>query len=263
MLDLDSYFARIGYDGPRSATLDVLQHLQLLHPIAIPFENLDSLHGRTPLLDAEALQAKLVDSKRGGYCFEQNTLLRLALEALGFRVTSLLARVCWGLPAGAETARGHMLLRVDIGDEAWIADVGFGSVTLTAPIRLAYDIEQATPHETFRLVRCGDRFEQQVRFDQTWLPVYRFGLLPEGDDDIAMSNWYVATHPRSNFVRNLIAARPTLRGRISLAGGALTIREGGAVEKRTAASRDELLQMLHAQFGIDVPAWATLDALFA
>jgi N-hydroxyarylamine O-acetyltransferase len=260
--DLDAYFARIAYDGPRTPTLETLQRIQLLHPVAIPFENLDSLHGRVPALDADSLQAKLVGSRRGGYCFEHNTLLKLALEALGFRVTRLLARVCWNSPPGHETGRGHMLLRVEIGDDSWIADVGFGSTTLTAPLRLALDVEQTTPHERFRLVRFEDRIEQQIHFEQGWLPVYRFTLLNETDEDIAMSNWYVATNPNSGFVKRLVVARAALDGRITLANTILTIRRNGTVEKRELPTRDALIAALAAEFGIEGPNDMRFDQVF-
>ena len=72
---------------------NTLRALHALHPAAIPFENFDPLLGRPVLLDLAALQDKLVRRKRGGYCFEHNTLFRAALEGLGFTVTSLASRV--------------------------------------------------------------------------------------------------------------------------------------------------------------------------
>ena len=75
MIDLDAYFRRIGYDGPRDASLETLRELHRLHPQAIPFENLDPLLGRPVNLDPASLQAKLVEGGRGGYCFEQNGVL--------------------------------------------------------------------------------------------------------------------------------------------------------------------------------------------
>ena len=90
-LDLDAYLARIGYHGPRHASREVLVALHEAHQASIPFENLDILLGREISLELDALQRKLVSGRRGGYCFEQNTLFRAVLEALGFRVTSLAA----------------------------------------------------------------------------------------------------------------------------------------------------------------------------
>src|SRR5512140_282609 len=123
--DLDSYFHRIGCaGGPRAATLDTLRTLHLHHAQAIAFENLDPLQGQPVKLELPAIEHKLVHSGRGGYCFEHNLLFSKVLEALGFRVSGLSARVIWNAPEGAIRPRGHMLLRVDLGDEPYIADVG-------------------------------------------------------------------------------------------------------------------------------------------
>src|SRR5471032_2344964 len=100
MIDLDAYFARIGYDGPRMATLETLRALHRLQPQVIAFENLDPLLGRPVRLDASSLEQKLVHGGRGGYCFEQNLLFAHALRAIGFKVTELAARVLWNVPAG-------------------------------------------------------------------------------------------------------------------------------------------------------------------
>src|SRR5688572_5787925 len=97
-LDLDAYFERIGHRGPRPATLDTLAAIHALHPAAIPFENLDPFLGRPVRLDLPSLERKLVDERRGGYCFEHNLLLAAVLRRLGFAVTGLAARVLWNQP---------------------------------------------------------------------------------------------------------------------------------------------------------------------
>ena len=113
-IDLAAYFRRIGYPGDTAPTLDVLRAIQLRHSQTIAFENLNPLLRWPVRLDPESLEQKLVLGGRGGYCFEQNTLLRHVLERLGFRVRGLAARVLWNAPEDAITPRGHMLLRVDV-----------------------------------------------------------------------------------------------------------------------------------------------------
>ncbi len=135
-IDLDAYFKRIGYSGPRNASLDTLRELHNLHPQAIPFENLDPLLGRPVKLDPASLQAKLVDGGRGGYCFEHNSLFANVLRQLGFKVQEATARVRWNVPAGARTPRVHCLLFVDAEGGKYLADVGFGGNVLTAPLKL-------------------------------------------------------------------------------------------------------------------------------
>src|SRR4051812_12177646 len=162
-IDLGAYFRRIGYSGERAPTRETLRVLHRRHAEAIPFENLDPLLGRPVRLDASSLEQKMVRDGRGGYCFEQNLLFFHALKALGFSVLGLAARVLWNVPEGVITPRSHMLLRVDVGDEPYIADVGFGGQVLTGPLRLEPDTEQATPHEPFRLLRAGEGFVLQSR----------------------------------------------------------------------------------------------------
>ena len=112
-IDLGAYFRRIGFEGDRVPTPDVLRAVHLRHALAIPFENLDPLLGRPVRLDPPDLERKLVRGGRGGYCYEHNLLLRHALEGRGFRVAGLAARVLWNRPDAAAPARTHMLLRVE------------------------------------------------------------------------------------------------------------------------------------------------------
>src|SRR6202012_1704164 len=102
-------------------------------------------------LDLESIQDKLVKAGRGGYCFEHGALFQTVLDALGFETRSLAGRVLWGSTAAAMPPRSHMLLLVTIEGEPWIADVGFGGLTLSAPLRLEPGLVQSTPHEAFRL----------------------------------------------------------------------------------------------------------------
>ena len=120
--DLDAYLHRVGDAGPVGPDLETLRRLQAAHLGAIPFENLDVRLGRPVGLDLASLQAKLVRRRRGGYCFEQNTLFAAVLRAIGFDLRTLEARV---RPPGATSPlpRTHMLLRVDVGGDPWLADV--------------------------------------------------------------------------------------------------------------------------------------------
>src|SRR4051812_25992004 len=156
-IDVDAYFQRIGSTGGRAPTLDTLRELHLRHAQTIPFENLNPLLRWPVRLDAASLEGKLVRDRRGGYCYEQNLLFRHALEALGFRVTGLAARVLWYAP-DAVTPRTHVVLRVEVAGEPFLADVGFGSQTLTGPIRLLSEVAQDTPYGPFRLRPTGAEF---------------------------------------------------------------------------------------------------------
>ena len=272
-IDLDAYFRRIGYAGPRTPTLDTLRAIHFRHPQTIPFENLDPLLKRPVRLDLPSLEKKLVASRRGGYCFEQNALFAEVLRQLGFRITPLAARVIWGAPEDAVRPRTHMLLRVDLEDGPYIADVGFGGATATGPLRLVPDIEQTTPHEPFRLIRTGqpeglvstdDEFRKQVWLRDRWKTLYRFGLQPQLPPDYEIANWYVSTYPPSHFINDLVAARTTADRRFALLNGQLSIHHlRGASEQRVLSSVDEVRTVLEETFELSLPEGDELNEALA
>jgi N-hydroxyarylamine O-acetyltransferase len=264
MLELDAYFRRIGYAGPRTPTLATLRALQGRHALAIPFENLDALASRVVRLDRDSLQGKLVAAGRGGYCFEQNLLFSHVLRELGFDVTALAARVMWERPAGEARARSHMLLLVNLPDGPYLSDVGFGGLTPTGPLRLAPGPEQTTPHETFRVVEEAPEFVVEARVGGQWKPLYRFDLQAQQQIDIEVLNFYVAEHADSPMLGRLIAARPAPDRRFALSNGTFTIHYlDGRRERRQLGSVAELRDVLGGTFGIAVPEDAALDAALA
>ncbi|HEY4420248.1 MAG TPA: arylamine N-acetyltransferase [Pseudonocardia sp.] len=168
-----SYLDRIGEPGAHDADLPALRRIVAAHAGSIAFENLDPFTRRDVRLDQESLSAKLVHGGRGGWCFEQNLLLRGALDALGYRTTGLAARVLWGRPADAPAApRSHTLLHIDLPEGPHVVDVGFGCLTLTGVLALEPEVQQATPHEPFRLCPDGAGFVMQALVGGEWRPLY-------------------------------------------------------------------------------------------
>lgn len=249
-MDIDAYFRRIGYAGPRAPTRETLWSIARRHALAIPFENLSVLVAGPPDLGVEALEDKLVRRGRGGYCYEQNGLLLAALTALGYRVKGLSARVRYGLPAEVLTPRSHMILLVETADGPALVDVGFGGLTLTAPI-LMREEEQATPHEVVRLVSHDDGRLLQARIDGAWTDVYRFDFAPQLRVDYEQQNWHTATRPNALFANNVVAAMPTPTGRRALFNRTLTWWPlGGAKERQTLQTKADLQGVLTELFGI-------------
>lgn len=254
MVDLDTYFTRIGDDGPREATLATLARIHELHPASIPFENLSPFIGDAVRLDIDAIQAKLVESARGGWCFEQNLLFFHVLESLGFDVKPLAARVRWGVAPEVITPRSHCLIQVTIDGERYIADVGFGGLTLTAPLRLASGVEQPTPHESHRVLEEGGIHTLQANVAGEWLTLYTFELGEAQVADYAVSNWYLGNFPQSQFVTSLIAARSMPGVRHALRNTRYSMhRTGGETQRRYIATVGEFTDLLEGTFGIQVP----------
>jgi N-hydroxyarylamine O-acetyltransferase len=262
--DIDAYCARIGYAGPREPSLAVLQALVAAHTAAIPFENLDVLLKRPIRLDRPSLYAKLVHGRRGGYCFEHNLLLLDVLTELGFDATGLAARVQWGRPPGSVGPRTHMLLRVDLAEGPYLADVGFGGLTPTAPLALAAGREQETPHEHFRLVEANGEFGLEARLGGSWASLYRFSLQPQLPIDYEVANWFTSTFPQSLFVNHLIASRALSGCRVALFNTRFTLRRrDGTSERRVLRGGSELSAILDRDFGIAPLPAAELEAIAA
>jgi N-hydroxyarylamine O-acetyltransferase len=264
--DLSAYFARIGYAGRRESTLAALAGIVFAHATSIPFENFDILLGRGVRLDADSLVDKLVRRRRGGYCFEHNSLLLGALRALGFAAEGLAARVVWNVPEGKALPRTHMLLRVTLPEGVFLADTGFGGLTLTAPLRLEAGREQATPHEAHRLVAADGELELQALLDSGWTRLYHFADAPQLPVDYEMANWFTSTYPDSLFLHNLLMARPEADRRHALFNRDFTIRQrGGPAERRILESAADLGDVLSRYFHLEMPSadvervWERID----
>lgn len=260
--DLKAYFARLGYAGDAQPGLAALAELHRLHPQTIPFENLSPLIGEPVPLDLRSLQEKLVARRRGGWCFEHNLLFKAVLRQMGFSVAGLAARVRWQQPAGAIPARSHMLLLVELDEGSYIADVGFGGLTLTAPLRLVTGLEQRTPHGVFRLQRDGngEDYGLSALLPQGWALLYSFDLQVQDAADYEHANWYLATHPASQFLTTLMAARPAPEGRHRLRNGNYSLqRADGSMRECRLRSLEELKALLRSQLLVEVPDVAGAD----
>lgn len=260
-IDLHAYLQRIGVHAPVAPDLRTLRSIIAAHVAAIPFENLDPFLGVSPALDIASVQRKLVHDHRGGYCFEQNRLLSDALRAIGFQVTDLAARVLWGQPDDAITARTHMLLRVETEGKSWLADAGFGGNTPTGPLKLVPDVEQPTPHEPFRLIRHDDSdWRLQLFAADAWRTLYRFDLQPQFAADYRVGNWWTSTNPDSHFVTGLSAARAPAGRRLTLRNREFAVHAtGGTTERRTLRDAGEIRAVLQNEFLIHLPQHPDLD----
>ncbi len=230
-----AYLKRIGWAGPVSPDAETLGALQRAHLLAVPFENLDIAAGIPIALDEDRLFDKIVGRRRGGFCYELNGLYASLLQALGFRVTLLAARV-YDAAGAVGMAFDHLTLRVD-GREIRLSDVGFGDSALV-PVRM--DEESLGEPQTdgraryavgrfgwgaFRLLRRDESFE-------AWRPQYLFDLVPRRLAEFGGGRRYHQTSPESPFTRKSLCSRATPSGRLTLSDGRLIRTEGGRREER-------------------------------
>jgi N-hydroxyarylamine O-acetyltransferase len=250
-VDLDAYLARIGQEAARQPTLKVFEALHLGHATHIPFENLDILLGRPIRLDLEGLQAKLVAGRRGGYCFEQNTLFAAMLQRVGFEVTLLAARVRLG--ATRIAPRTHMLLRLEIDETAYLADVGFGGECLLKPLPLLAGCEFRQYDRVYRLMEDAGVWVLQVRHGTSWEDLYAFTLEPQYAVDYLVANHFTETHPSSIFRKQVFVQMTRPEASYRLFDRKLSIRLGEEVNSREIGDDEELLRVLAEPFGLDFP----------
>lgn len=247
-MEIDSYLKRINYHGSREPTAETLRELQVAHLYSVPFENL-SIHAKEPIvLNNDALFDKIVNRRRGGFCYELNGLFAALLRSLGFQVEMLAAEV-----AGPDGVFGpkfdHMALMVKLS-EPWLADVGFGDSFLE-PVLL----NEATTHEegerAYRITRDDLSYTLEQRDKQgEWKPQYRFELDSYEFPDFEEMCVYNQTSPESHFTQKRICSRATPDGRISLSGLRMITTRHGAREERTLSGPDEYAKVLQDSFGI-------------
>lgn len=261
-LDIPRYLHRLQLDAPPPLNLAGLTLLQQRHNALLPFETLSCLLRDAVPIDLDSVQRKLLDERRGGYCFELNGGLLALLQALGFDAQPLSARVLLAAQDGELTARTHLLLRVHVEGEDWLVDAGFGSLTPTVPLRLHDTAPQATPHERYLLQRLGDDgdFVLSAESSDGCRAMYRFDLQAPAPIDNVVGNWYVCTHPDSSFPGQLRASLTGPDWRRTIGSGNYTeYRPGQAPDKRPLHDVGDVREVLQQRFGVQLPDDPRLD----
>lgn len=256
--DLDQYFERIGYPGPGTATFEALRGVHEAHVLAVPFENIDVQLGVPLTTDADCAWEKIVRRRRGGWCYEQNGVLGLALSMMGFGVTRVAAAVMRE-ERGSIAIANHLCLLIrspDTPDNSFLADVGFGG-SLLQPVAFRQDVHEQPPFAlTLRPVGDGYwRFEER-----SGVGVFSYDFRPEAGSEDAMAERcrFLQTDPVSSFVQTLIVQRRTPHSRMTLRNRELTIvtREGAAF--REIEDREIFENLLVGELGVDSGAAAPL-----
>ena len=247
-LNIKAYFERINYHGSTALSAETLRALQVAHLLTVPFENL-SIHAKEPIvLEDEALFTKIVEHRRGGFCYEANGLFAALLREIGFDVTMLSAEVA-NREGGFSQPFDHMALMVKL-EQRWLVDVGFGDSFLE-PLLLDEQSEQLRGSRPYRIVADGSYLSLSRRDDDVWRPQYRFTLQPYEYDDFAEMCRYHQSSPQSHFTQGRVCSRATKEGRITLSEMRLiTTSNNGERQERTLKSDEEYQAVLRQHFGI-------------
>ena len=248
MPNVSAYLDRIAYTGPVAPTTEVLRNLHRAHMRSVPFENLDIALGRKIVCEEDAFVQKIVERRRGGFCYELNGAFAGLLRAIGFDVTLLSARV--PRDDGSNSPEfDHLALRVDL-DKPWLADVGFGDSFLE-PLELRSGAEQSQNGWTYRIGDCGNALcTERAERDTAWKRQYSFTLTPRSLDDFAAMCHYHQTSTESPFTRKSICSMATPDGRITVADRKLIFTRNGTREERPLASEAEWRATLKEHFDV-------------
>jgi N-hydroxyarylamine O-acetyltransferase len=259
-LNLEAYFERIQYHGPTHRSSETLCQLHRQQAFTIPFENLDIHLGRPINIDPARIVAKLVDEKRGGYCYELNGLFELVLENLGFPFTPLAARNAMSGPPYRQ--KSHKLLLVEVEQRPWLADLGFSGIGLIEPIPFVLDTEFRQSNDTFRLQAAENGvYHLQRKLAEEWQSLYAFTLEMYYPADYCMMNYFNSTSPNSAFTNQRTCAMPTPEARILLSNFELKIRSANETITRHIENEDAYREALQTYFEIVLPHGTTLKAL--
>ncbi len=258
---LDAYLARIGIDRPVSLDAESLSRLHRAHLMAFTWEALDAFMGWPSSVAPTAAFAKMVEGRRGGWCYEMNGLLGAALAALGFRVT----RLCGGVDRakmGDLAIGNHLTLRIDL-DRPYLAEVG-----------LADAIVEPVPLEVGPISQRGFDFSIMPA-DGGWLRFHNhahglapsFDFRPDHSDEaaIAATFGWLTQDPGSPFTNALAILRHTADGYTALQNDCLRRVTAAGISEQRITSADHLADTLETTIDIDVPqsgrAWEKIQAV--
>jgi N-hydroxyarylamine O-acetyltransferase len=248
MLNVPAYLDRIAYTGSLAPTADVLRNLHRAHMFSVPFENLDIVLGQQIVCDEDAFVRKIVERRRGGFCYELNGAFAALLRAIGFQVTLLSARA--PRENGDDSPEfDHLTLRIDL-DELWLADVGFGD-SFVEPLWLLSGTEQSQGGRTYRVVDCGNSLcMERAEREGLWKRQYSLTLTPRSLDDFAAMCHYHQTSPESPFARKSVCSMAAPDGRITVADRRLIFTRNGIREERLLESDEQWSAALKEHFEI-------------
>jgi N-hydroxyarylamine O-acetyltransferase len=247
--NIRAYLSRIGFRGRVAADCRTLRGIMQAQLFSVPFENLDVQAGKTVSLAPDDIYRKIVEHRRGGYCYEVNGVFAMALAALGIPYRLVAARP---MTYPVRRPKTHMALVAEIGGEQWLCDLGFGSHGIREPLNLEWlDREIRQGPAGFMLTKSAEgEYLLQSLSEGTWMSLYEFNLSAQEWVDFEPANYLNATHPDSIFVRALMVVLQTPTGKKVLHGERFSVVSEDYTEERTA-SPEEIAELLLQEFALD------------
>ncbi|XP_071341500.1 arylamine N-acetyltransferase, pineal gland isozyme NAT-10-like [Trachinotus anak] len=262
-MDVQKYLSRIGFAGPAEPGLDVLRSVHTCHLMSVPFENLTVHSGGRVQLDPALLYDKIVNRRRGGFCYENNGLFSWLLSTLGFQVTVISGQVRNSITRRYGPPFDHLILMVTLEGRRWLADVGFGVPGFSTPLSLETEGLQEQGHRVYRIRKERDMHFLEWQQEENrgaagdWTEIYKFTLEPRCLEDFTEMCKYHQSSPSSIFFCKSLCTVLKPGGRLSYIGHRLTTTTfpnegtGRVLEITTRELKDEEIPgILAEKFGI-------------
>ncbi len=245
----------------RIPSLDVLTQFQQAQLISYPFQSLSTVLREPIQLEDEIVFQKIVMDQRGGYCYELNGLFQSVLRYLGFDVETLSAYIVHDNNPALPKAKTHTLLKVNLNQQDYLVDVGFGGLVPTIPLKLEANLIQHTPHGRYQLTRFKDKYVLSTEVKGQWKMLYAFDLNVQNIADLEVGNWFVSTHPHSPFRTRLMLSRIEANGiRHNLLNTRYQRHQlGKASESKELNSLQALFDLLSEVFFINISSIKTTE----
>lgn len=251
-MDKSKYLKRIGISGISKPDIEFLNKLHRAHLYNIPFENLDIHNGRKIVLDEKSIYKKLIDDKRGGYCYELNGLFGLLFRELGYKVSLISAKVNDGKGGWGEEF-DHLLILVETDNSQWIADVGFGD-SFIEPLKFETDKPVKQTNWIYRITAYDDGIFllSKSADDNVFTDEFIFTTIDRRWDEFSGMNIFHQTSPESHFTRKKVCTMPDDTGRTTLSGDKLIITRSGKKEITLINSDAEFNEALYKYFNMKI-----------
>lgn len=248
-MDVNAYLKRIKYTGNLNPVRDVLFQLQKAHLFSVPFENLDIHNGREIRIDTKRIFNKIVNENRGGFCYELNGIFHFLLKNLGFEVKRISSRV-YSDEKGFGPEYDHLTNLVTVDNVEYLVDVGFGDFSIF-PLEFVLGKEQKDPAGIFIFEKYDeDYFIVRKKEEDKFKPVYIFSTTERDYTEYEPMCHFMQTSPDSHFVKKRLCTMPNEKGRKTITGDILKIKENGEITEETIKGDDHFRQILTNHFNI-------------
>jgi len=235
----------------KSMDIAFINELQSKHIAQYSFNSLSVVLGQELPLDVESLFTKIVQRRRGGYCFEHNKLVFNVLASLNFDVRLLLAKVIYNQEV--EVARTHRVTLLSFAGDDYIVDAGFGHLGARFPVKIELGLVQHQGDDQWRIIKnSNEEYCYQVFKDGDFFTLYTFDFHNYTESDCLLSHYYSHKHPNAAFVNNLVVCRKFSDEIKSLRNAEYHHIKGGVTKTTQVTSIAQLHQLLTEVYQLDI-----------